>query len=105
MPGLRFRSKKADALEAARITLRAIRDSSEAFPPLKSVVAATLIVWDTSKVIFVNFFGRILLRLASESEVKQEGEQAVSKSSGRDRTWNLAADEGLRRRGATGSAT
>jgi hypothetical protein len=49
-PSLRFRSKKDDALGAARIALRAIKDSSEAFPPLRSVVSAALVVWDTSDV-------------------------------------------------------
>jgi len=46
----RRRNVKADALAAVGVTLRAVRDSSDVFPPLKSATAAVIIVWEMSKV-------------------------------------------------------
>ena len=46
------RASEKTSLAAAWVALRAIRDSgsSDGFPPLKSVAAAMMIVWDTSEV-------------------------------------------------------
>jgi hypothetical protein len=46
----RRKNMKADALAAVGVTLRAVRDSSDVFPPLKSATAAVIIVWEMSKV-------------------------------------------------------
>ena len=46
----RRRNMKADALAAVGVTLRAVRDSSDVFPPLRSATAAVIIVWEMSKV-------------------------------------------------------
>lgn len=43
-------SKKSDALAAAGVALRAVRDSADALPQLKSVASAVLIVVEMSKV-------------------------------------------------------
>ena len=45
-----LRNKKGTALAAAGVALRAVRDATDAFPPLKSAVAAVIVVWDMSKV-------------------------------------------------------
>jgi len=45
----RLRKNKGDILAGAVVTLRAIRDSSEVFPPLKSVVAAVVTIWEMSR--------------------------------------------------------
>lgn len=49
---LRRRKKrdKQDAFAATKIMLCGIRDAADAFPPLKSVTAALLIVWEISQV-------------------------------------------------------
>jgi len=45
-----LRNKKGTALAAAGVALRAVRDATDTFPPLKSAVAAVIVVWDMSKV-------------------------------------------------------
>jgi hypothetical protein len=49
----RITRKKSSTLVAARTALRAVRDSSQAFPPLQSAAAALMIVWDMSEVSFL----------------------------------------------------
>jgi hypothetical protein len=44
------RRRKADAMAAAGVAVRAIRDLADTCPPLKSVAAVVVVVWDTSKV-------------------------------------------------------
>jgi hypothetical protein len=60
---LRNRKGARDASAAARVALLAIRDATDVFPPIKSVVAAVIILWDMSQVSIFSrpFFG--LLRL------------------------------------------
>ena len=72
-----LRNRKADTLAGVGIALRAVRDSTDAFPPLKSVVAVAIIVWEMSK---VRFLFRSLCDHPDitsnnhlESKVKQEG--------------------------------
>jgi hypothetical protein len=68
------RSKtKHSTLAAARIALRAIRDSSDAFPPLKSAAGAMIVVWDMSEVIFFLF----LLPSLHITHIKPAGHQKV----------------------------
>jgi len=50
----RLSRKKYSTVAAARTALRAVRDSSHAFPPLQSAAAALLIVWDMSEKIKSN---------------------------------------------------
>jgi hypothetical protein len=45
-----LRIKKSDALAGVGVALRGLRDSADVFPPLKSIVAAVVIVWEMSKV-------------------------------------------------------
>jgi len=45
-----LRNKKGTALAAAGVTLQVVRDATDTFPPLKSAVAAVLVVWDMSRV-------------------------------------------------------
>jgi hypothetical protein len=47
IPPLKF--KKADPLAAVEIILRAVRDSADVFPPLKSAAATVLILMEMSK--------------------------------------------------------
>jgi hypothetical protein len=42
--------KTSDALPAALVVLRAIRDSSDTFP-IKSAAAACIVIWETSQVL------------------------------------------------------
>jgi hypothetical protein len=51
---MNLRASKKTSLAAARVALRAIRDSSDGFPPLKSVAAAMMVAWDTSEVRFLS---------------------------------------------------
>jgi hypothetical protein len=44
MPTL-FRRKKTTASATALVVVRAIRDSADAFPPLKSAAAAVMVIW------------------------------------------------------------
>jgi hypothetical protein len=76
------RRRKADAMAAAGVTVRAIRDLADACPPLKSVAAAVVVVWDMSKV--RTYFKTAIDPLRpqhTENEVEQEGLQAARESS------------------------
>ena len=46
--------KKKTSLAAALVALVAIRDSAEGFPPLKSVAASIIIMWDMTEVSFLS---------------------------------------------------
>lgn len=46
---MNLRPSKKTAVAAARVVLRSIRDSSDGFPPLKSVAAAMMVVWDMNE--------------------------------------------------------
>jgi hypothetical protein len=52
-------NKKGNTLVATGVALRAVRDATDAFPPLKSAVAAVAVVWDVSEVriLFRSFCG------------------------------------------------
>jgi hypothetical protein len=39
------RRKNIDILEATLVTVRAIRNSADGFPPLKSVAGAVIVIW------------------------------------------------------------
>jgi hypothetical protein len=47
---MNLRASKKTSLAAARIALRAIKDSADAFPSLKSTAAAIIVVWDAIEV-------------------------------------------------------
>ena len=50
----RLRTKKTDASAAARLSLQALRESTDAFPLLKSAVSTLLVVWDMSEVCIIH---------------------------------------------------
>jgi len=66
----RRRNMKADALAAVGVTLRAVRDSSDVFPPLKSATAAVIIVWEMSKKVKSNKKDCKLLATRAEEIVR-----------------------------------
>jgi len=89
----RRRNMKADALAAVGVTLRAVRDSSEVFPPLRSATATVIVVWEMSKVRFpydrcceLLAYTNLYNYDASESKVEQEGLQVTGNPSRRDRS-------------------
>lgn len=47
---MNFLASKKTTLAATGVVLRAIRDSADAFPPLKSTAAGMLIVWGAIEV-------------------------------------------------------
>jgi len=55
------RVNKKDTLAATRVALGALRDSSSVFPPLQSMVAALLTVWEMSEVrsLFLIFLNKL----------------------------------------------
>ena len=50
-----LRASEKTSLTAARVTLGAIRDSADGYPPLKSVGASMVIMWDMTEVSFLHF--------------------------------------------------
>ena len=95
---LKLRGSKKTNLAAARVALHAIRDASDGFPPLKSVVSAIMIIWEMSEVSFLLLL--TLLRMDNhalilEGQIKQEELQAARTSGCGDRERYLAANEGL----------
>jgi len=50
----KFKKKKSDIPPAARVTLRAIRDSTDAFPLVKSAAAAVLVICEMSQKVKAN---------------------------------------------------
>ena len=96
---MNLRTSKKTSLAAARVTLRGIRDSSDGFPPLKSVVSAIMVIWETSEV-SVLFLSTLLhmddhFGIILESKIKQEKLQATRTSGSGDRERHLPANEGL----------
>ena len=47
---MNLRASKKTSLAAARVALQAIRDSADAFPPLKSTATGIIIVWEAIEV-------------------------------------------------------
>ena len=95
---LKLRGSKTTSLAAARVALRAIRDSSDGFPPLKSVVSAIMIIWEMSEVSFLLLLTLLHMDnhfLILEGQIKQEELQAASPSGNGDRERYLAANKGL----------
>jgi hypothetical protein len=81
----RLSRKKYSTVAAARTALRAVRDSSHAFPPLQSAAAALLIVWDMSEVSFPFTIPENHSQIGiSENKVEQGRLQAAGRASHKD---------------------
>ena len=93
-------ASKKTSLAAARVTLQAIRDSADAFPPLKSTAAAIIIVWEAIEVSILSPLFHVTYYTYDtfgilEGEIKQEGlQEACTASHGHCERY-LAANEGL----------
>jgi hypothetical protein len=68
---------KKTSLAATGVALRAIRDSADAFPPLKSTAAGMLIVWGAIEVSVLSLLLHVPYYDTGvgilEGEIKQEG--------------------------------
>lgn len=96
-----FRSKKekrceGDVLAAAEVALRAIKECTDAYPPLKSVAAAAIVVIEMSQVRkAISSRGLALTAIHAENEEEQRGMSGLRRSRGADYIRHLEADTGL----------
>lgn len=96
---MNLRPSKKTAVAAARVVLRSIRDSSDGFPPLKSVAAAMMVVWDMNEVRFLSQLLDVTWMILSgylEGQIEQKGLEAAGVPGHGDCGRCLAANEGLR---------